>query len=434
MSRIFNKYIKLLILDASEEDFFYYLNEDDLYLTNSLNNSLEKLAERLNKDFHHNHKLPTFRSSNREAKAKYQNTIKYYENQIIKNKNEDPDDDNLIDAIISIFKYKVYLIDNKLSRKTIKNTETLREMTAQYIKKNFPELKNIDNKYFYNEKYTDLKIVKSLSGYIDIINSIQKQLNNNEKNNIYYRGHKNYNYQLLPSIYRENYINNEHKMYRDILIRNPEDFIHANSSFEKLTIMQHYGLPTRLLDVTKNSLVALFFACEEINNENNPAEVIIFNPSEKDIKYYDSDTVCILSNISKSERTLCYKNNEDFNESSEGQKILHLIKEDKPHFSNNINFLDFNRVLIVKPINNNNRVKRQSGYFFIFGFNEKITTPAELNCHLNIKTKKIRILVDPLNIKTIHKELNNLNINKESLFPEIENGTKHLKEIYNITY
>ena len=292
ISRIFNNYLDILFLDAKDNDFIYYLNDDDLYLTNNIDSTLNKISERVKNKFG---KLPNFRSSNKEAKEKYKNSIKYFE-ELIKDENE-ANEINSFKFIITLYKYKVFLIDKKLSRKNFKNTSELRNMVASYVKKRYPNLKNIDNKYFYSEKDIDLKIIKRLNDYIEVNNEIQKQINEKDKSNIYFRGHSNYIYELIPSIYRENYINNEHKMFRDTLIRNPEEFSHAKSTFEKLTIMQHYGLPTRLLDVTKNPLVALFFACENMNNEHNPSEVIVFNPEEKDIKYYDSDTVCILSNI-----------------------------------------------------------------------------------------------------------------------------------------
>jgi hypothetical protein len=43
--------------------------------------------------------------------------------------------------------------------------------------------------------------------------------------------------------------------------------------------MQHYGIPTRLLDWTFTPLVALFFACSSLKNDlSDDGRVFIFDP------------------------------------------------------------------------------------------------------------------------------------------------------------
>ena len=51
-------------------------------------------------------------------------------------------------------------------------------------------------------------------------------------------------------------------MFHDMVAYVPQSFSECKSALDYLVQMQHYELPTRLLDVTTNPLVALYFACE----------------------------------------------------------------------------------------------------------------------------------------------------------------------------
>ncbi len=139
--------------------------------------------------------------------------------------------------------------------------------------------------------------VTRIKGYIQAIQKFSG-------NNIFYRGHSNKEYELKPGIYRGDIIKNEDKIYRETIAKVPYDFKDKNT-IESLALMQHYGIPTRILDLTTNALVALYFAC--IGNEDKDGEVIVFDIPEENTCYFDSDRVTILANLAKSNENFYYR-------------------------------------------------------------------------------------------------------------------------------
>ncbi len=248
----------------------------------------------------------------------------------------------------------------------------------------------------------------------------------------YFRGHSDHeSFKLIPSIYREKeWIENEHRMFREIIMKCPSDFSQIKTAFEKLVKMQHYSLPTRLLDLTANPLTALFFAVNE--NSEKDAEVLIFKILKNELKYYDSDTVSILTNLAKRPEdfeisSIKGKPITKFNEEKQIKYLLHEIKEEKPYFSPVIEEKDLESVICVKPKLDNPRIIRQDGAFFVFGIQGNKTIPAKVPESYRLATESYRLIINKSGKKKILGQLATLGINEATMFPEIDSVSKYIK-------
>lgn len=262
---------------------------------------------------------------------------------------------------------------------------------------------------------------------------------------VFYRGHSDYRYKLTPSLFRmdkqSNYLYKkyESEMINELLTVQPAEFINDRYMLDKLVRMQHYGLPTRLLDVTSNPLIALYFACSTIKKEKDEktgkeieidGNVIVMTTKKNQVKFFDSDTVSCIANLSRLPETvkkeLNYRQHkETFNKTEACSRLLHFIKDEKSYFKDVIEPDDLQRLIVVKGRMSNPRINSQSGAFFIFG-EDAVLPETGLS---KIKIRKFRVVSGKKN--KIMEQLSRFGINESTVYPGIEKAAGEIAKKYN---
>ena len=161
---------------------------------------------------------------------------------------------------------------------------------------------------------SDLVELDYIDNVQDLINKIKKyelyNTDDNKPNFIYFRGNQ-LNFDLSTSLYRNNDAQLpklEHILNNRAIQSMPNDFDGCESFFDKLTILKHFNCPSRLLDITKSSLVASFFALDKYNEDETVeyGQIHLIFPKDFDkIKNsQNSDSVSLLSALSTTNKNL----------------------------------------------------------------------------------------------------------------------------------
>ena len=319
--------------------------------------------------------------------------------------------------------------------RSLKNAKE-RENFTQDLLRNIKDFYHIQNKVrfskgvAYNEAKVELHFFSSISGVSSFVSSLKKKGNTL----LFYRGHANSNYVLRPSVMRTSGLqNNESELYNELLINCPEEFERCRTHLEKFVKMQHYGLPTRLLDITRNLLVALFFACE--SQFETYGELVLISADHQDIKYPQSDTISILASLpvfsakKQNEFFLLARDPSisDLQFNTQAARLIHEVRLEKPAFQPEIKKGDVLQSYIVYALKSNNRIVKQDGAFILCGLENRDGFLE--NFRYRQHGKKVVVLID--NKKRILKQLEAFSINRGTLFPEIESVSEYLKNKYS---
>lgn len=245
----------------------------------------------------------------------------------------------------------------------------------------------------------------------------------------FYRGHANHEWKLIPSIFRQDFQGTEHQFYVEMRQHNPTEFEEKECLFDQLALMQHYSIPTRLLDWTKNPLIALYFATD--NYDKIDGEIIIYTP--KKTYYSGMYAEKVLSKLVHASNRKLF--------SLESFKNLYIDSCKVSDFIPNEQSLEslISRVILVKPRITNKRLRAQQGCFTLHGNVIKVQDGKK---YINILESSIdtleedilcRVRINHIAKLKIREELDILGINAGTLFPDLENYAKFLKEKLKIT-
>lgn len=143
--------------------------------------------------------------------------------------------------------------------------------------------------------------VEDVASYIKFINGLSPSIDGDARtyeSTFVFRGQGSTKFDLVPSIGRDSYrrelgsdtispiigsLTHEADIIETACRIMPNIFKRDLLPIDLLACLQHYGVPTRLLDVTSNALAALYFACSK---PDDAGEVFIFRRPGGDKREY----------------------------------------------------------------------------------------------------------------------------------------------------
>lgn len=236
-------------------------------------------------------------------------------------------------------------------------------------------------------------------------------------NNYIYRGHADSGWKLESTLERtigSKWSSDRAKKFEEYYLNLFKSKYHIYSGNEHepksklawLSVMQHYGAPTRLIDFTESPYIALYFALEA------------YDPLLKnDLAIYAIDYNSVM------DASLEYIAGRD---SSFNKKRHEIVGLQDDLFDNVVDRFSYEVVWITEPLELNARIDRQSGTFLISGDKEK-RIESLLSSEIYNDVEVYKYIVPHSIYENIYALLRKMNINAKSIYGDLGGLAKSIK-------
>lgn len=173
-----------------------------------------------------------------------------------------------------------------------------------------------------------------------------------------------------------------------------------------LSVMQHYGTPTRLIDFSESPYIALYFALETYSPLDN-----------KDFSIFALDYSAIM------EKSISYIKNKD---SGFSETRISISNNPDEIFEKVVDRFSYDILWITEPLELNARIDRQSGTFLLSGNREK-TIDSIINSELYQDCAMHQITIDKSLYSNCYALLRKMSINSKSIYGDLSGLARAIK-------
>lgn len=272
----------------------------------------------------------------------------------------------------------------------------------------------INSEYFKTTAHikTNIRLLENVQEYMDVIEYLRQGF---DTSNLWYRGVSHAKYELIPKAYRDR-LWQRHENYEwwifSSFVNRARSFIPDHSNYTQWNwyfTMQHYGLPTRLLDWTEGSLIALYFAVRNPKNTYIPSIYVLY-------PYWFDEVL----NDQKKEEGIVYSTDPVIISEEHNKLLSSYLESDSecPCFP-----------LCLEPPATDLRMTAQRSVFTIHGVNINAFRLVAKN---NAEPHMAKIRFSTKHAAYIKDQLNAMGITESTLFPELEGLCRDLKWTFRI--